>query len=156
VPRTRHPTIDLNAQEQRFYDRLRERLGRAREDGLVARVGDLLLLLPDLVVLLFRLLREPRVPSGAKLIALLGIGYLFSPIDLVPEVVFGPIGLLDDLLVAGAAVSRLINYVHPDVVRAHWPGRGDALDALQRVSDWAETKVRFGLQRLLPGLRRTR
>lgn len=156
MPRPAHPTIDLSAQEARFYDRFREKLASAGTGGVLARVGDLLLLLPDLVVLLFRLLREPQVPSGAKLIALLGVGYLFSPIDLIPEALFGPIGLIDDLIVAGAAVSRLVNYVHPDVVRAHWPGRGDALDAVQRVSDWAETKLRSGLQRLVPLLRRTR
>ncbi len=146
-------TIDLSSRERRFYDRLRESLASGREGSLIARVGDLVLLLPDLAVLLFRLMREPRVPTGAKMIAFLGLGYLVSPIDLLPEVIFGPIGLLDDLLVVGAALSRLMNYVHPDVVRAHWPGRGDALESVQRVTDWAEQKVRGGLRRLIPGAR---
>jgi hypothetical protein len=31
--------------------------------------------------------------------------------------------------------------VHPDVVRAHWSGQGEVLDAIQRVSAWAERQV---------------
>ena len=28
---------------------------------------------------------------------------------------------------------------HPDVVRSHWPGKGDALEAVSRVSAWSES-----------------
>jgi uncharacterized membrane protein YkvA (DUF1232 family) len=92
-------------------------------------------------VLLTRLLRDPRVPRGPKLVALIGVGYVLSPIDLLPEVLLGPIGLVDDLLVVSACLSRLLNDVHPDVVRSHWSGRGDALDAIQRVSAWSRSLV---------------
>ena len=102
---------------------------------------DLLLLLPDLTVLLMRLLRDPRVSLGDKAVALLGLGYVLSPIDLLPEILLGPIGLLDDLVVVTAALSRLINHVHPDVVRSAWSGRGDALDAIQRAAAWSERFV---------------
>ncbi len=141
-------TIDLQRADQSLYDRLRAKLAGQRDEGGV--IGDVLLLLPDLTVLLARLLREKRVPTGAKAIALLGLGYVLSPIDLIPELVFGPIGFVDDLLVVAAALSRLLNYVHPDLVRSHWPGRGDALEAIRQAADWAEAQVRRGLRRLLP------
>jgi len=115
-------------------------------------VRDLLLLLPDLTVLLMRLLRDPRVSLGDKGMALLGLGYVLSPIDLLPEIILGPIGLLDDLFVVAATLSRLLNHVHPDVVRSHWPGRGDALDAIQRVTHWTETFVKRRLRGLVRGL----
>jgi len=133
-------TIELNPRETRLYDRLRARVvapGAAGGSGL----ADLLLLLPDLTVLLLRLLRDDRVGVAAKGIALLGVGYILSPVDLLPEVFLGPLGLVDDLLVVGATLSRLVNHVHPDVVRSHWSGRGDALDAIQRVMGWAEAQV---------------
>jgi len=109
-----------------------------------------LLLLPDLAILLARLLRDPRVPRGGKLIALLGIGYVLSPLDLLPEPIFGPIGLIDDLFVVAATLSRILNYVHPDVVRSHWSGQGDALDAIQRATGWAEDRARGVMRRVLP------
>jgi uncharacterized membrane protein YkvA (DUF1232 family) len=144
-------TIDLNPREQRLYDRFRTRVA-SLELGPISGLRDLLLLLPDLAVLLLRLLRDPRVSYGDKGIALLGLGYVLSPIDLLPEILLGPIGLLDDLFVVAATLSRLLNHVHPDVVRSHWPGRGDALDAIQRVTHWAETFVRSRLPGFVRGL----
>jgi len=132
--------IDLTPQERRLYDRLRAIVAK-REPGESSGWRDVLLLLPDLSVLLVRLLRDPRVPVGGKVVALLGLGYVISPIDLLPEFLFGPFGFLDDLVVVSAALSRILNYVHPDVVRAHWSGQGDALAAIQRASEWSESIV---------------
>ena len=122
------------------------------EPGAASGVRDLALLLPDLTVLLMRLLREPRVSLGDKAVALFGLGYVLSPIDLLPEIVLGPIGLLDDLFVVAATLSRLLNHVHPDVVRSHWSGKGDALEAVQRVTQWTETFVKQRLRRIVRGL----
>lgn len=142
-------TIELNPRERRLYDTLRERV-RRRQPGASSGLSDMLLLLPDLTVLLVRLLRDDRVPRVPKLIALLGVGYVLSPIDLLPALLLGPIGLVDDLLVLSAAISRLLNHVHPDVVRAAWSGQGDALEAIQRLSNWSEGIFRGRLR----GLRR--
>lgn len=130
-------TIDLNLRERRLYDRLRARVVH-KPAGSGSGIGDLLLLMPDMAVLLLRLMGDPRVPPASKAIALLAFGYMLSPLDLVPEVFLGPIGLIDDLVVLGTALSRMLNHVHPDVVRSHWSGQGDALDAIQRVSSWTE------------------
>jgi len=132
--------IELNPKELRLYDRLRASVLELRP-GQTAGLGDLLLLLPDMVVLLFRLVRDPRVPLGPKLIAGAALAYVLSPIDLVPEILLGPIGLIDDLLIVGAALSQLLKVVHPDIVRQHWPGQGDALETVDRVMTWANEKV---------------
>ncbi len=148
-------TIELNPQEQRFYDRLR---GRFIESAPGDRTGarDLLLLLPDLSILLLRLLRDARVPLLQKGVALAGVAYVLSPIDVVPALVFGPVGLLDDLFVVAACLSRLLNHVHPDVVRGHWSGQGDALEAIQNVTGWFEKEVRLRVADLGKFLRRRR
>ena len=142
------PMIELNPRERRLWDRLRARVV-AEEPGTRSGLRDLVLLVPDLVVLLLRLLRDDRVPIGAKAIGLVGIGYVLSPIDLLPEVVLGPIGLVDDLLVIGTALSWLVNRVHPDVVRSHWSGKGDALEAVHRVSIWSEDQLTGTVRRTL-------
>ena len=73
--------IEMDPRERRLYDRLRAAIV-APQPGRRSGLRDLLLLLPDLTVLLMRLLRDERVPLGGKAIALLGIGYVLSPIDL--------------------------------------------------------------------------
>jgi uncharacterized membrane protein YkvA (DUF1232 family) len=132
-------TIELNLPERRLYERMRAQVVRY-EPGAGSGMGDALLLLPDLTVLLMRLLRDDRVPLGSKALALLGVGYVISPLDLLPALLVGPIGWVDDLLVVSAALSRMLNYVHPDVVRSHWPGHGDALEAIQRATNWSESQ----------------
>jgi uncharacterized membrane protein YkvA (DUF1232 family) len=139
--------LDLRAREKRLYDRFRAQVASA--PGGRSGFRDILLFLPDLVVFLFRLAQDPRVPVGSKAIAVFGIGYALSPIDLLPEILFGPIGFADDLLVVAAAVSRIINHVHPDLVRSHWPGAGDALDVVRRVTSWAEGLLGATMTRVL-------
>lgn len=136
-------TIELNPKERRLYDRLRQRIVPAENAGGGGRSGarDLLLLLPDLTILLLRLLRDSRVPILQKGVAVAGVAYVLSPIDLVPTLLFGPVGLLDDLFIVAACLSRLLNHVHPDVVRGHWSGQGDALEAIQNVTGWFEKEV---------------
>ena len=70
-------TIELNPRERRLYDRLRARIATPLPN---ARSGliDLLLLLPDLTILLLRLLRDRRVPILHKGIALAGVAYVIS------------------------------------------------------------------------------
>lgn len=135
-PASEPVVIELNLRERRLYDRLRAKVVKA-SPGNASGFRDVILLLPDLSVLLLRLLRDSRVPLSCKAVALLGIGYALSPIDLVPSFLVGPIGLVDDLLVVSAALSKILNQVHPDIVRSHWSGQGDALDAIQRAARWS-------------------
>ncbi|MEN8159364.1 MAG: YkvA family protein [Myxococcota bacterium] len=149
----RHVVIELGAREQRAYDRLRA-LVRPVVPGASSDLRDLLLAFPDLFMLLTRLLRDDRVKPGDKAIALLGVAYVVSPLDLLPAWLFGPLGVLDDALVVAATLSRLVNHVHPDVVRSHWSGQGDALAWIQRAGDWSErqfgSRVRGAFRRLMP------
>jgi uncharacterized membrane protein YkvA (DUF1232 family) len=155
-------TIELNPKERRLYDRLRDRIIPAQDMGSDGRglgrsgARDLLLLLPDLTILLIRMLRDSRVPIVQKAVAVAGVAYVLSPIDLIPALVFGPIGLLDDLFVVAACLSRLLNHVHPDVVRGHWSGQGDALEVIQNVTGWFEKEVSRRVSDLRNILRRRR
>ncbi|HEB90729.1 MAG TPA: DUF1232 domain-containing protein [Deltaproteobacteria bacterium] len=135
-------TIELNPQERRVYDRIRSRIV-APGSGTRSGFRDLLLLLPDLTILLSRLLGDRRVPILSKVVAVGGMAYVLSPVDLVPALFFGPIGMLDDLFVVAACLSQLLNHVHPDVVRGHWSGQGDALEVIQSVTAWFEKEVRL-------------
>ncbi len=149
----RHVVIELGEREQRAYDRLRARI-RPVVPGASSDLRDLLLVFPDLFMLLTRLLRDDRVKTGDKALALFGVAYVISPLDLLPAWLFGPLGILDDVLVVAATLSRVVNHVHPDVVRSHWSGQGDALAWIQRAGDWSEQqfgrRMRGALRRLIP------
>lgn len=58
--------------------------------------------------------KDPRVPWYAKIIILLLLGYLVSPIDLIPD--FIPvIGYLDDLLILSFALYILLRLIPKEV-----------------------------------------
>jgi uncharacterized membrane protein YkvA (DUF1232 family) len=87
--------------------------------------------IPDCVVLLRRLLGDPRVPRLRKLALVLLVGYLLMPIDLVPD--FLPVlGQLDDLVVAAVALRYALGGAGPDLLREHWPGPARSLDLVLR------------------------
>jgi uncharacterized membrane protein YkvA (DUF1232 family) len=148
VKEERPVEIELRAREQRLYDRLRAQL-RPVVPGASSDLRDVLLALPDLLMLLARLVRDERVKLGDKALALFGVVYVVSPLDLMPVWLFGPLGVLDDLFVVAATLSRVVNHVHPDVVRSHWSGQGDALQLIQRATDWSEQRLGKRLRAVL-------
>jgi len=88
---------------------------------------------PDCVVLFKRLLRDPRVPRRAKVLLVLAVPYLASPIDLIPD--FVPvIGQLDDALLVAVLVAFVVRAAGRDVVTELWPGTQGGLSALLAVA----------------------
>jgi len=126
------PAIAGNISEEkakRFYDRLRENLGsRAKKFG---KVGELLLLVPDVFILLWRLANDPRVSSNHKVLLGSGLAYYFFPLDVVPD--FLGIGFVDDLIFGVYILNRLLQDVDEEILREHWSGEGDVLDMIRRV-----------------------
>jgi uncharacterized membrane protein YkvA (DUF1232 family) len=97
--------------------------------GRRARARELAALVPNLLLLFRGLLRDPRVPRGAKLWVAFGMLWIASPIDLVPE--FVPLaGPLDDAIVAALVLRHLLRSTPRDVLLEHW--RGDPA-TLERV-----------------------
>ena len=80
--------------------------------------------LPNMVVLLSRLLKDRRVSAAEKALFLAAIVYVISPLDFIPDI-FPFIGQIDDLYVVALVILRLVNRTDESIVRAHWPGGGD-------------------------------
>lgn len=97
-------------------------------------VIDAVRLLPNLVKLVTRLMKDPRVPRRSKLMVGGLVAYLVSPIDLVPDVIPG-VGKVDDLLVSVFVINHLIDRAGEGVVLEHWDGPYDLLDLVRTVLD---------------------
>ena len=101
--------------------------------GRKVAAKELALLLPNLVLLFKDLLRDPDVPRGPKVALAIGIVWLVSPIDLLPE--FLPvIGPLDDAVVAALVLRYLVKRAGPEVVRRHWRGDPATVETMLRLS----------------------
>lgn len=88
---------------------------------------------PDCVVLVRRLLGDPRVPLQSKVILGLLVVYLASPIDLVPD--FIPVaGQLDDALLLALSLRYLVRRSGARIVAEHWPGPVRSLNVVLALS----------------------
>jgi len=89
--------------------------------------------IPDCIVLVTRLVRDPRVPRRRKALLVALTAYLALPFDLVPD--FIPVaGQLDDVIVVGLVLGHLVRTSGPAILRDNWPGPERSLDLLLRVS----------------------
>jgi uncharacterized membrane protein YkvA (DUF1232 family) len=89
--------------------------------------------IPDCVVLVHRLLSEPRVPRRRKALLVGLLGYLVLPFDLVPD--FIPVaGQLDDAIVVALVFRHLVRSGGDGLVREHWPGPERSLQLVLRAS----------------------
>lgn len=131
--------IELPEEHQRFYDRLRRKIEQfVREKGGSDKVAEYLLLAPDLFVLLSRLMLDKRVPFSAKAVAAAVVAYFISPVDIVPEVLTGPVGFVDDVVLAVYALRRILADVDREIVYEHWNGNQDLLATITRLIESAD------------------
>lgn len=105
------------------------RVSRRRRRQAKNAVVSLLHELPHFLGLLLRLFRDPRVSALDKALVGLVIGYIVTPIDLLPDFVYA-LGLVDDLYLLALALNRLLLRAGPDLLVEHWHGRPGALLAL--------------------------
>lgn len=114
----------------------KNKLQRREKSELKGRMRSFLMFLPNMVVLLGRLLKDARVPTAEKALFLAAIVYVVSPLDFIPDV-FPFIGQVDDLYVVALTLLRLVNRTDESVVRQLWPGSGDIVQLADSIANIA-------------------
>ena len=78
------------------------------------KLGSLWMMMRKELALVWAMLRDPRVPASAKLITLLAVAYVISPVDLVSD--FIPVlGWIDDGVVAVLLLRLATQFLPPDL-----------------------------------------
>jgi len=129
-----------------FYDKLREKILHVVEKREGRRGAKLtegtvraLLLVPDVFILLVRLALDKQVPGSTR--ALIGgaIAYFILPVDLLPEALLGPVGYLDDLVLAAAVLAQAFGGDLEPYARKHWSGSEDLRVVIQDITETAQS-----------------
>ncbi len=104
-----------------------------RRSGDPTSLQEALRLAPDVVRLLRRLAGDPTLPWGLRVRLLLLLGYLLSPVDLVPD--FVPVvGYADDALVVALVLRSVVRCAGTEALDTHWPGTPQGLLAVRRLA----------------------
>jgi uncharacterized membrane protein YkvA (DUF1232 family) len=96
----------------------------------------------------YRLARDSRVPTRTRVFAAGALAYALVPVDLIPDRI-PVLGKLDDAALVGVALVRLVRDAGPEVVREHWDGDDDTLDAFLGAVDTLESLIPKRVLRLV-------
>ena len=95
--------------------------------NLRSRMKNLLLVIPNLLLLCTRLMVDSRVPAKERLLVAGAIVYALVPLDFIPDML--PfVGQVDDAYLVALSLLRLMSETDPRIVREHWRGGGDVVE----------------------------
>ena len=142
--------VESDQKQKDYYLKLRDKVSEWFEKNADEKpeYANYILLVPDFFYLLVRLTLDDRIPAIDKAKFAGVIAYFFSPIDFLPEALLGPIGYLDDLVLACYVLNLYINKqdeAGKAVVKELWPGDQDVLDTIQSVMQKADEWIGSGL-----------
>ncbi len=126
-----------------FYDRLRARVTRsaARRGKLSAVATEALLTVPDVFLLLVRLALDRDVPREQRALVTSALAYFVLPVDLLPELALGPVGFLDDLVLASMVLVHAFGGEMEPFTAKHWSGSKKLRVVLRDVLETANSLV---------------
>jgi len=112
------------------------------------RMKNLLLFIPNLILLSGRLMVDPRVPAKERLLVAGAIIYVIIPLDLIPDML--PfIGQVDDAYLISLTLLRLMSTTDPKLVREHWNGGGDIVELVGSMATIAGKLLPQKIRRVL-------
>lgn len=79
----------------------------------------LLMNIPNFIKLVFRLLKDKKVPLYLKMIVYGAFAYVLSPFDLLPDYLIPFLGLAEDAVIFIICLFLLVNLSPPEVVGNH-------------------------------------
>src|SRR5258706_4384497 len=115
---------------------------------LKKRMKNLLLFLPNMVILCAKLMVDSRVPRTERALFAGALIYAIIPFDFIPDMI--PfVGQIDDLFLISLTVLRLIDRTDDMVVREHWRGGGDIVALAESAATVAPLLIPRRISRVL-------
>jgi uncharacterized membrane protein YkvA (DUF1232 family) len=112
------------------------------------RMKNVLLFIPNLVLLCLRLMVDSRVPAKERVLVAGAVLYAIIPLDFIPDMI--PfVGQVDDLYLIALTLLRLMTVTQPSVVREHWNGGGDVVEFVGSAALLAEKLLPGPIRRVL-------
>ena len=112
------------------------------------RMKNLLLFIPNLVLLCVRLLSDARVSKTDKTLVAGAIVYALIPLDFIPDMI--PfVGQIDDAYLIALSLLRLAQRTDPQIIREHWRGGGDVVELIGAMAMFAAKFLPKRIRRVL-------
>lgn len=127
------PQLDNMTDEQvitnapSWYHHWRNRIHTWVTNNSRTLIADIVLFVPDMLMLTVNLIKDKRVPLLVKAQLVLSAAYVISPVDFIPEGLTHVIGLVDDATVLALTLYWLQSIVNIDsqILKDNWVGESD-------------------------------
>tara|TARA_Y100000588_G_C13640533_1_gene663536 strand:- start:32 stop:511 length:480 start_codon:yes stop_codon:yes gene_type:complete len=106
-----------------YLQLLRKQVGK-----YAGTLRDVVILAPVYGMLMFTLMKDPRLSREQRLLVDAAIAYLVSPDDVIPEDEVGSYGYLDDVFCCAYVAQQLGEELGWEVVQEHWTGEQSVLE----------------------------
>ena len=115
---------------------------------LKSRMKNLLMFLPNMVILCGKLMVDKRVPRTERALFAAAVIYAIIPFDFIPDMI--PfVGQIDDLFLISLTLLRLIDHTDDLIVREHWRGGGDIVQLAESAATIAPLLMPKRIARVL-------
>ena len=122
-------TLEVVSKVEDNYSRGRKILGDKLPEA-TKQYKEYIFILPDIVSLSYRLLKDKRVPIKTKLMMSAAIAYIVIPTDIIPnKIPF--IGAIDDIGVAFFTLNKILKDVPLAIIVENWQGKNELLLVLK-------------------------
>lgn len=112
-----------------YYTLGRNKLQEKLPDG-AKKISDYIFVVPDIVALICRMLKDSRVSMKTKLVVSASLAYVIFPTDLIPDKI--PfIGKIDEIAVVFFALNRIATDVPTKVILENWAGKDELVLVLK-------------------------
>ncbi|NME65706.1 DUF1232 domain-containing protein [Clostridium cadaveris] len=99
-----------------------------------------LMIVPDFLALLYRLFKDERVDKKTKAVVGVALGYLASPIDILPDSI--PfIGKIDDVAIIFFVLNKIVNDIPENVLLENWQGQEDIMNLIKEGVNYINSVV---------------
>lgn len=99
-----------------------------------------LMIVPDFLALLYRLFKDERVDKKTKAVVGVALGYLASPIDILPDSI--PfIGKIDDVAIIFFVLNKIVNDIPENVILENWQGQEDIMKLIKEGVNYINSAV---------------
>jgi uncharacterized membrane protein YkvA (DUF1232 family) len=126
-------SLPLNKIEDKYTDG--RRIVEAKMSKKLKTFSEYILIIPDVVALIYRLLKDKRVSKKTKIAISISLGYVLCPIDIIPDQI--PfIGKIDDLAILFFALNRIAKDVPLNVILENWQGKNEVIVVMKNGLDY--------------------
>lgn len=107
------------------YSKIREGVER-KVSPKYKDLAEYAMLIPDIMALLYRIMRDKRVKNKTKMFIGAAIGYLALPLDILPDSI-PVVGNIDDVGIVLLVLDKIIDDIPEHIILEHWQGKEDII-----------------------------